>query len=342
METTVQDIAALVEGRILHGDPDRILRGFASLDEATPEQVSFFGNEKYLDQLAATRAGAVLVAAPGAPVPEGCAAILVENSIVAFDRVVKEYGVRPPEFVPGFHPDASVAPESEVDPATVSVLANATVSRGARIGEGTRIAAGAVIGENAVIGRDCWIGPNTTIREGCVLGNRVILHPGVVIGGDGFGFEFAEGRHRKIEQLGIVRIEDDVEIGANTAVDRARFGETVIGEGTKIDNLVQIGHNCVIGKHCIIVAQTGISGSTRIGDYVTIAAQSGVAGHLEIADQVTLGGRSGVIKSIAEPGSTWFGYPAKPIKEDRLHHMRLKQLGGLMKRVKALEEKLRE
>jgi UDP-3-O-[3-hydroxymyristoyl] glucosamine N-acyltransferase len=150
------------------------------------------------------------------------------------------------------------------------VLPSASVLAGAKIGKGTRIGAGTVVGENAVIGEDCEIGPNVSIREGCILGDRVIVHPGVVIGGDGFGFEFVEGRHKKIDQLGIVRVENDVEIGASTTIDRARFGETVIGEGTKIDNQVQIAHNVVIGKHCIIVAQVGISGSTRIGNYVTL------------------------------------------------------------------------
>jgi len=159
----------------------------------------------------------------------------------------------------------------------------------------------------------------------------------VVVGADGFGFEFIDGRHRKIEQLGIVRIGDDVEVGASSTIDRARFGETVIGEGTKIDNQVQIGHNCIIGKHCLIVAQSGISGSTRIGDYVTLAAQCGIAGHLFIADRVTFGARSGVIASIREPGGTYFGYPARPFKEDRREAMRLKQLGRLFRRVKALE-----
>jgi UDP-3-O-[3-hydroxymyristoyl] glucosamine N-acyltransferase len=173
-----------------------------------------------------------------------------------------------------------------------------------------------------------------------VIGDRVKLHPGVVIGADGFGFELTEGRHHKIEQLGIVRIGNDVEIGASTTIDRARFGVTEIGDGTKIDNQVQIGHNCIIGKHCIIVAQTGISGSTRIGDYVTLAAQCGVAGHLTIADGVTCAARCGVISSITEPGGTYFGYPARPIKDDRRDAMHIKQLGTLLKRVKDLEARI--
>jgi UDP-3-O-[3-hydroxymyristoyl] glucosamine N-acyltransferase len=342
MKTTVGEIARLVGGRLTQGELEKEIIGFAALDEADEKSVSFFGNPKYLDQLKATRAGLVLVPAAEVEVPVGTAAIEVENPILAFDSIIQAYGVRPPAFVAGIHSTAFVAEDVELDPSEVSVGANATIASGVRIGKGTRIGAGAVVSENVVVGEDCEIGPNVTLREGCVLGNRVVLHPGVVIGADGFGFEFVEGRHRKIEQWGIVRIEDDVEIGASTTVDRARFGETVIGEGTKIDNQVQIGHNVRIGKHCIIVAQTGISGSTTIGNYVTLAAQCGIAGHLTIADQVTCGGRSGVIASIDDVGGTYFGYPARPLKDDRRESMRIKQLGSLLKRLKALEKKLGE
>ncbi len=342
MKTTVAEIIELVGGKLLRGEPETELSSFASLDRADSSCVSFFGNAKYLDQLEATKAGLVLVPVEEAPAPESSAVVLVENPVLAFDAIIREYGVKPPEFVAGVHEAAWVAADATLDESEVSVLANATVSAGAAVGKGSRIGSGAVLGEGVVVGEDCEIGANVTIREGCIIGDRVILHPGVVIGADGFGFEFVEGRHQKIEQLGIVRVESDVEIGASTTVDRARFGETVIGEGTKIDNQVQIGHNVIIGKHCIIVAQTGISGSTRIGNYVTLAAQCGVAGHLEIADQVTCGGRSGVIQSITEPGGTYFGYPARPIKEDRRESMRIKQLGGLLKRVKALEKKAEE
>lgn len=338
MKATVGEIAELVEGEILRGDASTVLTNFAALDQADSTCASFYGNTKYRDQLSKTEAGLVLVPEADLEVPDSAALVLVENPIVAFDAIVRGFGVQPPEFVSGVHEAAWVAPEAELDPAEVSVLANATVLKGARIGNGSRIGPGAVIGENVVIGKDCEIGPNVTIREGCLLGDRVILHAGVVVGGDGFGFEFVDGRHQKIEQLGIVRIGDDVEVGASTTIDRARFGETVIGEGTKIDNQVQIGHNVLIGKHCIIVAQTGISGSTRIGDYVTLAAQCGIAGHLSIADRVTCGGRTGVIASLTNPGGTYFGYPARPLKEDRRESMRIKQLGSLIKRVKKLEE----
>lgn len=340
MKTTISELVELVDGRLARGDSSRVMTNFASLDEADGSCVSFFGNPKYEPQLKATRAGVVLVPREDLEIPEDTAVLVVENPIVAFDAIVQKFGVRPPDFVAGIHPSACVDEGADVAGGEVSIGPNATIARGVTVGKGSRIGAGVVVGEAAVIGQDCEIGPNVTIREGCHLGDRVALHPGVVVGGDGFGFEFVEGRHRKIEQLGIVRIEDDVEIGASTTIDRARFGETVIGEGTKIDNQVQIGHNVIIGKHCIIVAQTGISGSTRIGDYVTLAAQCGVAGHLRIADRVTCGGRTGVISSIDEPGGTFFGYPAKPLKENRRESMWIKQLGSLIKRVKELENRL--
>jgi len=342
MKTSVGEIVTLVEGTLVRGDAAAVLTNFAALDQADATCVSFYGNPRYREQLESTRAGLVLVPDAGVAAPEGSSLVVVVNPVMAFDRIVRLYGVTPPPFVAGVNETAFVHPEAQLDPGGVSIEANATVSSGAVIGKGTRIGAGTVIGEDAVIGEDCVIGPNVTICQGCLVGDRVILHPGVVVGADGFGFEFVEGRHRKIEQLGIVRIGNDVEIGASSTIDRARFGETVIGEGTKIDNQVQIGHNCIIGKHCIIVAQVGISGSTRIGDYVTLAAQCGVAGHLVIADHVTCGGRSGVIASIREPGGTYFGYPARPFKEDRREAMRIKQLGSLFRRVKALETGITE
>lgn len=338
MKATVGEITSLVKGELLCGNENALLTNFAALDQADASCVSFFGNAKYREQLSETSAGLVLVPSREVDVPATAALVMVDNPVLAFDMIVKAFGVRPPQFVGGVHEAAWVAPDTKLDRSKVSVLANATVHSGGSIGNGTRVNSGAVIGENVTIGKDCEIGPNVTVREGCVIGDRVILHAGVVVGGDGFGFEFVGGLHQKVEQLGIVRIESDVEIGASTTIDRARFGETVIGEGTKIDNQVQIGHNVIIGKHCIIVAQTGISGSTRIGDYVTLAAQCGVAGHLTIADKVTCGGRSGVIASITEPGGTYFGYPARPLKDDRRESMRIKQLGSLLKRVKRLEE----
>lgn len=340
MHATVAEIISLVDGKLLQGSETKILTNFASLDQADNESVSFYGNEKYRDQLQSTQAGLILLNSTETAAPSHCAVVTVENPVVAFDLVLKRFGQGHLPLVPGISPSAVVMNRTVIDESSVEVAPNATVCSGAQIGRGSRIGPGAVIGQDVRIGEDCEIGANVTIREGCLIGNRVILHPGVVIGADGFGFEFVDGRHRKIDQLGIVRIEDDVEIGASTTIDRARFGETVIGEGTKIDNQVQIGHNCRIGKHCVIVAQTGIAGSARIGNYVTIAAQCGIAGHIGIADRVTLAARCGVVSSITEPGGTYFGYPAKPMKEVLRDNMRIKQIGALQKRVKELEKEL--
>ncbi|MCP5538668.1 MAG: UDP-3-O-(3-hydroxymyristoyl)glucosamine N-acyltransferase [Akkermansiaceae bacterium] len=342
MEITLSDLAALVDGELLRGDAAAVFSGIAALRDARQTDVSFYGNEKYAKDLAATRAGAVLVPRAEIEAPADTALIRVENPVTAFDRLVRKYGAPKPPFRPGVHPDASVSgDEVRFDPEKVSIAANAVVEAGVWIGDGTRVGPCAVIGEGARIGRDCVIGANVTVREGSILGDRVLLFDGVVIGGDGFGYEFQDGRHVKIEQLGIVRLGADVEVGANTTIDRARFGETVIGEGTKIDNLCQIAHNVVIGKHCIVVAQTGISGSARIGDYVTIAAQSGIAGHLEIGDRAVLGGRSGVIANVPS-GLTVFGYPAAPMKETLRQQMLQKKLGRFYDRIRALEKRLDE
>jgi UDP-3-O-[3-hydroxymyristoyl] glucosamine N-acyltransferase len=212
---------------------------------------------------------------------------------------------------------------------------------GAVIGDGTEIGPNAVIQEDARIGKDCRIGANVSIRERCVLGDRVAIQPGAVIGSDGYGYEFSEGRHVKIEQVGIVEIHDDVEIGANTTIDRARFGKTIIGEGTKIDNLCQIAHNVIIGKHCLIVSQSGLAGSCRLGDHVTVAAQSGVGGHVVIGDKAILSGRCGATTSL-EGGMIYAGKPALPFREENKLQAHVRRLPKLVARVKALEEVLKQ
>ena len=203
------------------------------------------------------------------------------------------------------------------------------------------IESGCVIAHGVRLGANCRIYPNVTVRERCILGDRVIVQPGAVIGSCGFGYEFQEGRHQKIPQTGIVEIEDDVEIGANTTIDRARFGRTVIGQGSKIDNLVQIAHNVQVGSHTIICAQVGVAGSTRIGSYVTLAGQVGLAGHLEIGDKAIIGAQSGLSKNVPS-GSMVIGAPAKPMKEWKQTNFYISQLHKLFERVKELEQKVPE
>lgn len=346
MKLTLSALAQSLEGEILRGNPEASVSGFDSLTGAGPEDICFFGNPKYAADFAATRAGAILIPAgidpakSGLTLPADSALIAVANPVSAFDQIIQEFA--PPKRVlsPGVHPQAAVSDDGvSFDPTKVEISPHAVIEARVTIGDGSRIGPGVVVAEGSTIGKDCWISANVTIGDGSILGDRIIVQPGVVIGGDGFGFELVDGRHQKIEQLGIVRIEDDVEIGASTTIDRARFGETVIGEGTKIDNQVQIAHNVVIGKHCLVVAQVGIAGSTRIGDYATIAAMAGIAGHLQIGDRAIVGGGSRVISNL--PGDeTYFGYPARPIKEDRREAMQIKKLGRLLQRVKELEAKV--
>src|SRR5262249_5468372 len=217
-------------------------------------------------------------------------------------------------FSPGIHPSAIVHPSVQLGE-RVSIQAYAVVEARARIGDDTIIGAGTYIGHKTVIGSACLIYPRVTIRERCRIGSRVIIHSGAVIGADGFGFEMVEGRQEKIQQLGIVQIDDDVEIGANTTIDRARFGRTWIQQGVKIDNLVQVAQNFVMGKRWVIAAQTGISGSTGVGEYVQRGGKVGIVGHVEIADGSMIAAQSGVSKSV--PGGTWFGYPAMPMPQAR-------------------------
>jgi UDP-3-O-[3-hydroxymyristoyl] glucosamine N-acyltransferase len=215
------------------------------------------------------------------------------------------------------------------------------VEEGAIIGERAHLQAQVFVGQGTVIGEDSWLMPGVCVSSQCVIGRRVRLQSGVIIGGDGFGYEFANGRHEKIPQVGSVVIEDDVEIGPNSAVDRARFSRTVIGEGTKIDNLVQVGHNVVVGRHCLLCAQVGIAGSTTVGDYVVVAGQAGLGGHITIGKGSKVGGQAGVTNNLA-PGSFVIGNPCLPFQLDRRINVLRSRLPDLFKRVEALERQLKE
>ena len=337
MQITVQELAALVGGQFAFA-PDLAslpIKGVAAIAEAGEGDVTFFGNPKYLPGLRTCRATAVLVprgfAEKVGPIP-----IEVENPSLAFAALVEKFAPEPVRFPAGIHPTAIIG-EGAVLGEGVSVQAYAVIEAGAQVGARTVIGSHSFIGPDAKIGEDCLLHARVTVGNRCIVGNRVILHSGVVIGSDGFGFEFVAGKHVKIPQIGIVQVDDDVEIGANTTIDRARFGRTWIGEGTKIDNLVQIAHNVVIGKHCILVAQCAISGSTRLGNYVTLAGQVGVVGHLEIGDQVTVGAQSGVSKSLPAKG-VYMGSPAVPAQEWREQVAHLRRMDRLTSRVKALEQ----
>ena len=338
---TLQQLAELVGGELCDGNADTLITGLNAIRDARPGEVTFLGNARYLPALKTTSASAALVpndlAAQEAQ--PGLALIRVINPTLAFSHVIRHF--MPPDavFVPGVHATAVVASDVVFDAQKVSIGAHVVIEAGVVIGNGTTIHSGVFVGRGVHMGTDCVLHANAVIKEHCVIGNRVILHSGAIIGSDGFGYETVQGRHIKIDQVGIVQIDDDVEIGSCATIDRARFGRTWIGEGTKIDNLVQIGHNCIIGKHCIIVSQTGISGSTRLGNYVTMGGQVGVAGHLEIADKVMLFAKSGVTKSIPEAGP-YTGYPARPLMEGRKMLSLPARIPDLIARVRELEKKL--
>ncbi len=336
---TLAELARLVAGDIVRNGTGHHFTGMAALDAAGPFDVSFLGNEKYYTQFLQTRAGAVIVPRGLSDGPESAALIAVENPSLAFANVVRHFAAASRKFTPGIHPRASIDPTAKLDPEKVRVQAGAVIMAGAIIGDGCDIGPNSVVSEEVVIGKDCHICANVTICERCVLGDRVILQPGAVIGSDGYGYELSEGRHVKIDQVGTVEIGDDVEIGANATIDRARFGKTVIGKGTKIDNLVQVGHNAIIGEHCLIIALSGIAGSGHIGDYVTIAAQSGTAGHIQIGSKATLAGRTGATGNIPA-GAVYAGYPAQPFRDEMKMNAHLRRLPKLIERVKALEATL--
>ncbi|MEI6819831.1 MAG: UDP-3-O-(3-hydroxymyristoyl)glucosamine N-acyltransferase [Verrucomicrobiota bacterium] len=333
---TLSELARWVDGDIVRGELDLSLTGMAALDVAGPHDVSFLGNEKYHGQFLQTQAAAVIVPHGVTDGPAGCALVAVENPSLAFAVVVRHFAAAARKFCAGVHPRAAVDASAIFDEKKVCIHAGAVIMAGVSIGDGTEIGPNSVIYEEAVIGNDCRILSNVTVRERCILGDRVILQPGAVIGSDGYGYEFSEGRHIKIDQVGIVEIAADVEIGANTTIDRARFGKTVIGEGSKIDNLVQIGHNVVIGKHCLIISQTGISGSSQLGDYVTSAGQVGIGGHVTIGSKAVLSARTGVTADLAG-GEVYAGKPALPMREEMKLQVLVRRLPKLIERVKALE-----
>ncbi|MEY2546109.1 MAG: UDP-3-O-[3-hydroxymyristoyl] glucosamine N-acyltransferase [Verrucomicrobiota bacterium] len=334
---TLAEIAKAAGGKPI-GDPAIEITGAASLAEATAGEISFFGNPKYAAQLKRTQASAIFVAADfdQRTTP---AQIRVANPAKAFEQVVLRFAPKPVEFAPGVHANAIVDLSAKLG-RDVSIQPCAVVEAGASIGDRSVVGAGTYIGHGSSLGADCKIYPNVTIRERTKIGDRVIIHSGAVIGADGFGFELVEGKQQKVPQLGIVQIDDDVEIGANTTIDRARFGRTWIQQGVKIDNLVQVAHNVVIGRGSIIVAQVGIAGSSRLGENVTLAGQAGVVGHVEIGDRVIVAAQSGIPKDLPADSGVWLGSPAVKIRNAREQIALIHKLGKLVARLKAIEKKL--
>lgn len=339
---TPAEIAAIVSPVRTAGTTAEQIRDIASLKTARPGDLSFLGNPKYRSEVATTRASVVLVPEDFDGQPQtGQVFLWVANPSAALaticSRIEQQLWPKP---APGIHPAAIIAPGAQVSPqATVGPFC--VVDEGARIGTGTHLEANVHIGRGAVIGDDCWLMPGVVIGSACEIGRRVRLHAGVVVGSDGFGYEFVAGRHQKVPQVGIVVVEDDVEMGANCTIDRARFSRTVIGEGSKLDNLVHVAHNVVIGKHCILCAQVGIAGSTTLGDYVVLGGQAGVAGHIHVATGTKAGGKAGLTTD-TEPGVYLNGHPAMPYMAERRMVVLQHKLPELFKRVENLEEHLKK
>lgn len=337
-----EDIAAIVEPLRASGTTTETIRDIASLKEAQPGDLSFLGNAKYRAEVAATRASLVLVPADydGEPQP-GQQFLHVANPSAALARLCSRIEQSLwPKPAPGIHPSAVVAPGASVS-SNASIGPLCVVEDAATIGEGTVLVGSVHVGRGAQIGPGCFIQPGCIIGPACELRARVRLQPGVVVGSDGFGYEFVHGRHEKVPQIGIVIIGDDVEIGANCTLDRARFSRTVIGEGTKLDNLVHVAHNVVIGKHCILCAQVGIAGSATIEDYVVLGGQAGVAGHITLGKGTKAGGQSGVTASTG-PGSYVNGTPAMPYMIERRLQVLHQKLPDLFKRVEYIEQNLKK
>ncbi len=328
MALSAAAIAAAVGGRV-DGDATTTVTRVAGLDSADGASLSFFSSRKYASEAAASRAGAVLVtpelAAQVAQVP---ARIVVDTPQEAMLQVLALlHPPRPPEA--GVHPTAIIGRGVTLADG-VSIGARAVLGDDVTVGAGTRIAAGVTLGDGVAVGADCIVHPNVTAYPGTILHDRVIVQAGAVLGSDGFGYVFTRGAHQKIPHIGRVVLESDVEIGANTTIDRGSVGDTVIGAGTKIDNLVQVGHNVRMGKLCLVMSQVGISGSTRIGDGVIIAGQAGLAGHITIGSGARIAGQAGVFGDVPA-GETWSGYPARPHRESLRAQAAVHRLPALLK-----------
>lgn len=332
-------------GATIKGDSEIVIHGVRSLGDAEQGHLSFVTNKKYLDDIPNCKASALIV--PPALKDLDYTLLICDLPYLAFARAAQLFA-EPPYLAPGIDPRACVEDGAVVDPGA-SVGPLAYVGKGSTVGAGSRIYGGAYLGSEVQVGKDCLIYPGVRVLDACRIGNRVIIHSGTVIGADGFGFAQDErGHHYKIPQVGCVQIDDDVEIGANCTIDRATFGKTWIQEGTKIDNLVMVAHNVVVGKHTIIVSQTGISGSTRIGNHVILGGQVGLVGHIVIGDGARVGAKSGVNHSI-KPREDVSGIPAVPHREFLRNAANVRRIDSLKRelkelkaRVHQLEEKLSE
>ena len=333
----IREIVQFLDGESVNAEEEVEISGCAKLDEAGPNDISFLANIKYKGQVDQTKAAAVLVASD-LTIDTNRALIKVEDPYFAFLLMLEK--LYPPiEMIkPGIADTAVVATSSNLGEGT-AVGAGVYIGENVKVGNNTIIYPNSVVLDDSVIGSDCIIYPNVTIREKCLIGNRVILQPGSVVGSDGFGFAPTAAGFHKIPQVGNVILEDDVEIGANTAIDRATTGSTVIRKGTKIDNLVQIAHNVEVDSHTVIAGQVGVSGSTKIGQWCQLGGQVGIAGHLNINDKTIIAAQAGIMAD-TESDKIYFGSPAREHRKQMQIEASLNKLPELLKRVKKLEQRL--
>lgn len=330
----VSEIAQQIGGQIV-GDPNLELKGFSPAYAAKKGDLTFAENEAYFRLAEQSAASAILVDTLFAAGSKTL--IHVSNARIAFAKILPLFFPEP-EFQSSVHPTAVVAPTATIDESAY-IGPFCTIGEKVKIGPKAIVEAGCYIGDHCSLGANSHLFPRVTLYPGTNVGNRVRIHAGAVIGSDGFGYVLDAGAHRKVPQVGHVLIHDDVEIGANTTVDRGALGPTVIGRGTKVDNLVQLGHNVVTGEHCILVSQVGVAGSTKLGSYVTIAGQAGIAGHLKIGNRVIISAQSGVMSHVPD-GEKWFGSPAAPDRQMKRQLLAAQQLPELLRRVAELEHEL--
>ncbi len=334
MPFTAAEVAQHLAGTVL-GDPALVLTGFAPADRAQPGDLTFAENESYFARAEQSAAAAIIVDGPFRP--ERKTLIKVSNARLAFARALPLFFPEP-AFPTGAHPTAIVPPSARIDP-SAWIGPYCVLGEKVRVGARSVLQGGTFLGPGVQIAEDCNLFPHVTIYGHTEIGNRVRIHSGTVIGSDGFGYVLDAGAHRKVPQIGTVIIRDDVEIGANVTIDRGALGPTIIGRGTKIDNLVQIAHNVVIGEHCLLVSQVGIAGSTKLGNYVILAGQAGLAGHLKIGNRVSVAAQSGVMHNIPD-GEKWLWSPAQPDRQAKRQMIALQQLPELLRRVAELERQL--
>ncbi|POA58668.1 MULTISPECIES: UDP-3-O-(3-hydroxymyristoyl)glucosamine N-acyltransferase [Pseudomonas] len=337
--TAIMKLGQLAEflGATLRGDAEKEITGLATLQEAGPTQLSFLANPQYRKYLVDSQAGAVLLKAAEAEAYAGDA-LVVADPYLSYARVSHFFDPKP-KAPAGIHPSAVIADDAQVDP-TASIGAFAVIESGARIDAGVTVGAHCVIGARSVVGEGGWLAPRVTLYHDVRIGKRVVIQSGAVLGGEGFGFANSKGIWNKIAQVGGVTIGDDVEIGVNTAIDRGALADTIIGNGVKLDNQIQIAHNVQVGDHTAMAACVGISGSTKIGKHCMLAGGVGLVGHIEICDNVFLTGMTMVTHSITEPGAYSSGTAMQPAAEWRKSAARIRQLDDLARRLRQLEKRV--